>query len=125
MQWNIVFVWAGGSWLSNLVWILWDLGFHNLIWIDEQDSQITQQLQTKWIQIFKHWKYQIKPDDAVIYSAATKWSPEVLKAFELKKSEHKSLLIWDYFQFLGEMTKYFKSIGFTGTNGKSSSSAMW
>jgi UDP-N-acetylmuramate-alanine ligase len=47
-----------------------------------------------------------------------------LKVFELKKSEHKSLLIWDYFQFLGEMTKYFKSIGFTGTNGKSSSSAM-
>ena len=125
MQWNIVFVWAGGSWLSNLVWILWDLWFHNLIWVDEQESQITQQLQEKWIQIFKHWKYQIKPDDAVIYSAATKESPEVLKAFELKKSEHKSFLIWDYFQFLGEMTKYFKSIWFTWTNGKSSSSAMW
>ena len=125
MQWNIVFVWAGGSWLSNLVWILWDLWFHNLIWIDEQESQITQQLQEKWVKIFKHWKYQVKSDDAVIYSAATKWSPEVLKIFELKKSEHKPLLIWDYFQFLWEMTKYFKSIWFTGTNWKSSSSAMW
>jgi len=125
MQWNIVFVWAGGSWLSNLVWILWDLWFKNLIWIDEQESQITKQLSDKWIQIFKHWKYQLKPDDVVIYSAATKWSPEVLKAFELKKSEHKSFLIWDYFQFLWEMTKYFKSIWFTGTNWKSSSSAMW
>ena len=125
MQWNIVFVWAGWAWLSNLVWILWDLWFHNLIWIDEQESQITQQLSSKWVQIFKHWKYQVKSDDTVIYSAATKESPEVLKAFELKKSEHKSLLIRDYFQFLGEMTKYFKSIGFTWTNGKSSSSAMW
>lgn len=84
MLWNIVFVGAGGSWLSNLVWILWDLGFYNLIWIDEQESQITQQLQERWVQIFKHWKYQVKPDDAVIYSAATKESPEVLKAFELK-----------------------------------------
>ena len=125
MQWNIVFVWAGWAWLSNLVWILWDLWFHNLIWIDEQESQITQQLSEKWIHIFKHWKYQVKPDDAIIYSAATKESPEVLKAFELKKTEHKPFLIWDYFQFLGEMTKYFKSIWFTGTNGKSSSSAMW
>ena len=125
MQWNIIFVWAGWAWLSNLVWILWDLWFHNLIWIDEQESQITQQLQQKWVKVFKHWKYKLKPDDSVIYSAATKESPEVLKAFELKKSEHKSFLIWDYFQFLWEMTKYFKSIWFTGTNGKSSSSAMW
>lgn len=125
MQWNIIFVGAGWAGLSNLVGILRDLGFHNLIWIDEQESQITQQLSQKWIQIFKHWKYQIKADDAVIYSAATKESPEVLNAFEIKKSEHKPLLIWDYFQFLGEMTKYFKSIWFTGTNGKSSSSAMW
>ena len=125
MQWNIVFVWAWWAWLSNIVWILWDLWFHNLIWIDEQDSQITQQLTEKWVKIFKHWKYQLKSDDAVIYSAATKSSPEVLKAFELKKSEHKPFLIRDYFEFLWEITKYFKSIWFTWTNWKSSSSAMW
>ena len=125
MQWNIVFVWAGWAWLSNIVWILWDLWFHNLIWIDEQESQITQQLSEKWVKIFKHWKYHVKSDDAVIYSAATKWSLEVLNAFELKKTEHKPFLIRDYFEFLWEMTKYFKSIGFTWTNWKSSSSAMW
>ena len=125
MQWNIVFVGAGWAWLSNLVWILWDLWFHNLIWIDEQESQITKQLSNKWVQILKHWKYQVKSDDVVIYSAAAKWSPEVLKAFEIKKTEHKPFLIWDYFQFLWEITKYFKSIWFIGTNWKSSSSAMW
>ena len=125
MQWNIIFVWAGWSWLSNLVWILWDLWFRNLIWVDEQESQITQELSAKWIQIFKHWEYQIKSDDVVIYSASAGWSPEVLKAFELKKAEHKPLLIRYYAQFLGEMTKYFKSIWFTWTNWKSSSSAMW
>ena len=125
MQGNIVFVWAWWSWLSNLVGILWDLGFHNLIWIDEQNSQITQQLANKWVQIFKHWKYQVKSDDVVIYSAATKDSLEVSTSKELKRTEHKPLLIWDYFEFLWEMTKYFKSIWFTWTNGKSSSSAMW
>lgn len=125
MQGNIVFIWAWWSWLSNLVWILRDLWFHNLIWIDEQDSQITKQLSDKWVQIFKHGKYQLKSDDVVIYSAATKNSPEVMKAFELKKSEHKPFLIRDYFEFLWEMTKYFKSIWFTWTNWKSSSSAIW
>jgi UDP-N-acetylmuramate-alanine ligase len=34
------------------------------------------------------------------------------------------LRIRDYFEFLGEISKYFKTIAFTGTNGKSSSSAM-
>lgn len=125
MQGNIIFVWAWWAGLSNLVGILRDLWFHNLIGIDEQDSQITQQLKEKWIQIFKHWKYPVKSDDAVIYSAATKESAEVLKAKELKKFDHKPYLIRDYFEFLWEMTKYFKSIWFTGTNGKSSSSAMW
>lgn len=124
MQGNIVFVGAGWSGLSNLVGILRDLGFHNLIGIDEQDSQITQQLKAKWIQIFKHWKYKVKSDDAVIYSAATKESPEVLAIKKLKESDHKPQLVWDYFEFLWEMTKYFRSIWFTWTNGKSSSSAM-
>jgi UDP-N-acetylmuramate-alanine ligase len=54
MHGNIVFVGAGGAGLSNLVGILRDLGFHNLIGIDAQPSQITEQLAQKGIQIFSH-----------------------------------------------------------------------
>jgi UDP-N-acetylmuramate-alanine ligase len=34
------------------------------------------------------------------------------------------MLIMNYFQFLGEISKYFTTIGITGTNGKSSTSAL-
>ena len=30
----------------------------------------------------------------------------------------------NYFQFLGEISKYFTTIGITGTNGKSSTTAL-
>jgi len=124
MQCNIVFVGAGWAGLSNLVGILRDLGFRNIIGIDGQASQITQQLQERGIQIFAHGKYTVQTEDIVIYSSATEGSEEVQSAFQLKKQHHAPLLIRDYFEFLGEMSKYFKTIGFTGTNGKSSSSAM-
>ncbi|MDR2191016.1 MAG: hypothetical protein LBP53_07850 [Candidatus Peribacteria bacterium] len=68
--------------------------------------------------------YQIKANDCVIYSSATEQSVEVQQAKKLKAEQHTPLLIWDYFEFLGEMSKYFKTIAFTGTNGKSSSSAI-
>jgi len=66
----------------------------------------------------------VKTEDIVIYSSATEKSVEVQTAFQLKKERHAPLLIRDYFEFLGEMSKYFQTVGFTGTNGKSSSSAM-
>ncbi|GHV21538.1 hypothetical protein FACS1894176_06490 [Bacteroidia bacterium] len=110
--------------MSNIVGILRDLGFKNLIGVNDTPSQLTERLEQQGIQIFPHGKYQVNPEDAVIYSSATEGSPEVQEAKRLKKEEHTPLLLWDYFEFLGEMSKYFRTIGFTGTNGKSSSSAM-
>ncbi|MDR0651425.1 MAG: hypothetical protein LBG59_08800 [Candidatus Peribacteria bacterium] len=46
------------------------------------------------------------------------------QAKKLKAEKHLPLLLRDYFEFLGEISKYFKTIAFAGTNGKSSSSAM-
>ena len=66
----------------------------------------------------------MKGEDVVIYSSATEESEEVQQARRLKAEHHTPLLIRDYFEFLGEMSKYFRTIAFTGTNGKSSSSAM-
>ena len=135
LSWNIVFVGAGGSGLSNLVGILRDLGFHKLIGIDSQPSQITEKLQAKGIKIFPHWTYKVTADDILIYSSAAEKSEEVQQAKNwnkvesrnsagLKAQQRKPLLIRDYFEFLGEMSKYFKTVAFTGTNGKSSSTAM-
>lgn len=124
MQGNIVFLWAWWTWLSNLVGILHEIGYKNLIGIDDHESQITNQLKSKWIKIYSHWQYQIQPDDAIIYSSAMKDSPELQEAYRLKEENHKPLLIRDYFTFLGEMSKLFKTIGITGTNGKSSSTSM-
>ncbi|MDR0608145.1 MAG: Mur ligase domain-containing protein, partial [Candidatus Peribacteria bacterium] len=120
----MVLVGAGGAGMSNLVGILRNLGFKNVIGIDGAPSQLTEQLQAQGIQIFSHNEYQIKAEDTIIYSSATAESVEVQEAKRLKKEAHLPLLMWDYFEFLGEMSKYFITVGFTGTNGKSSSSAM-
>ena len=67
---HIVIVWAWGSWISNLAHIIWDLWYKNLVAIDAQESQITTALKEKWIPVkIGHWKYDIKDDDIVIYSA--------------------------------------------------------
>ena len=122
---KIVLVGAGGSGISNLAYILQELWYDNLLAIDGFESQITQALEKNGIKtLIGHWQYQIKPDDIVIYSEAVVNSPEVQSAFQLKLTNQQPLKIRNYFQFLGEMSKYFRTVGFSGTNGKSSSSAL-
>ena len=122
---HIVIVWAWGSWISNLAHIIWDLWYKNLVAIDAQESQITTALKDKWIPVkIGHWKYDIKDDDIVIYSEATKDSPEVQNAFTLNKEHHLPLKIWNYFEFLWELSKYFRTVWIAGTNGKSSSTSL-
>ena len=122
---HIVIVWAGGSWISNIAHLLRDLGYTNLIAIDAQESQITQALRERKIPvIIGHGKYQPKADDILIYSEATKESTEVQSASQLKREQHFPMKIWNYFEFLGEITKYFRTVGFAGTNGKSSSTSL-
>lgn len=122
---NIVLVGAGGSGMSNIAHILWDLGFHNLVAIDSAESQTLDGLKNKNISVIVgHGKYQIQQDDILIYSEAARHSPEVEMAFDLKRKYQLPLKIWSYFQFLGELSKYFSTIGFAGTNGKSSSTGI-
>lgn len=122
---HIVIVWAGWSWISNLAHIIRDLGYTNLIAIDGFESQITRALENKGIPVkIGHGNYEIKEDDIVIYSEAVKDSPEVQSAFKLKKEKHLPLKIWNYFEFLWELSKYFRTVWIAGTNGKSSSTAL-
>lgn len=124
-MWNIVLVWAGGTGMSGVAGILQELWFTNIICIDRSQNQLTDNLQKKWLKvIIGHGIYQPKIDDAIIYSEAAADSPEISWARALISQEQKMMLIMNYFQFLGEISKYFTTIGITGTNGKSSTTAL-
>jgi len=122
---NIVLVGAGGTWMSGIAGMLYDFGFENLICIDSVQSQLTDSLVQRWINVvIWHWKYDVGVDDAVIYSEATVNSVEVEKAKSFLFDGKKNRFVMNYFEFLGEISKYFKTVGFSGTNGKSSTSSL-
>lgn len=111
--------------MSGVAGILQDIGYTDIICIDVNQSELTDKLKAKGLTvIIGHGNYQIHLGDVVIYSEATAESPEVLEARNIMKTSKKVMVILNYFQFLGEVSKYFHTIGFTGTNGKSSSTAL-
>lgn len=110
------------SWVAG---ILNELGYTNIICIDANQSELTDKLKEKWLKvIIGHGKQKIQLGDVIIYSEATAECEEVLEARKIMKANKKVMVILNYFQFLGEISKYFSTIGFTGTNGKSSSTAL-
>jgi len=122
---NIVLVWAWWTWMFGVAWLLHDLWFTNIVCIDSTQSELTDKLQTKWLDvIIGHWKYQVQLWDIVIYSEAALDSEEVVNAKELYRQNQKIWFVMDYFPFLGEVSKYFQTIWFAWTNGKSSSTAL-
>jgi len=126
MNWNIVLVWAGGSWMSAVAGILYELWYwDNLICIDWNQSELTDRLQKKWMKVLI-WenKYNVWLFDHVIYSEACVNSPEVKAAKAYERTPKQSRFIWNYFQFLWEISKYFTTIGIAWTNGKSSTTSI-
>lgn len=122
---KIVLIWAWWTGMSGIAGILQEIWYTNIVCIDANQSQLTDKLKTQWLNvIIWHGIYKIHLDDVVIYSEATAESPEVLEARAIMKANQKVMVILNYFQFLGEISKYFRTIGFTGTNGKSSSTAL-
>jgi UDP-N-acetylmuramate-alanine ligase len=111
--------------MSGIAGILQEIGYTNIVCIDANQSQLTDKLKAQGLKvIIGHGKHKIQLGDVVIYSEATAESPEVLEARNIMKANKKVMVILNYFQFLGELSKYFITIGFTGTNGKSSSTAL-
>ena len=126
MNWNIVLVWAGWSWMSAVAWILFELGYDKeLICLDWNQSELTDRLQKKWINVLI-WenKYKVWLFDHVIYSEACVNSVEVKTAKSYERTPKQSRFIWNYFQFLWEISKYFTTIWIAGTNGKSSTTSI-
>lgn len=122
---KIVLVWAWWTGMSGVAGILNDLWFTNIVCIDSNQSQLTDTLKANWLKvIIGHGKYKVQMGDVIIYSEAVAECEEVLQARKIMKANKKVMVILNYFQFLGEVSKYFTSIGFTGTNGKSSSTAL-
>ena len=112
---KIIFVWCWWTGISALVKIFKNLGYTNIVWIDNSESQITKQLKQINIPvIIWHWKIQVNPEDLVIYSDATSQSEEV------KKAKKKI----SYFEFLGELSKYFITIWISWTHWKSTTTAL-
>lgn len=111
--------------MSGVAGMLHDLWYTNIICIDAVQSELTDKLQAKWLKvIIGHGKYKVQFWDAIIYSEATAESEEVVEARKIRKDKRKIMVILNYFQFLGEISKYFSTTWFTGTNGKSSSTAL-
>ncbi len=132
MQSNIVLVAAWGAGMSSIVGILHDLGFENLVALDGTASQLTRHLEDKWVNmIIWHGKYEVQPHDWVIYSVAAVDSIEVQQmkkyienAVQSETKVKTPKMLMSYFQFLWEVSKYFSTIGFAWTNGKSTSTSL-
>ena len=123
---NIVLVWAWDTKLSSLGFLLTDIWYTNIIGIDKSQSQITAWLEKAGVQmIYGYGIYEIQAGDVVIYSDACPTVPEVLSAKAVHATWVKGVqLPYSYFQFLGQISKYFETIAITGTDEKSTTTAM-
>lgn len=124
-MWKIILIGAWWTGMSGIAGILNDLWYTNIVCIDAIQSELTDKLKAKWLKvIIGHGKHKIQLWDIIIYSEAVAECEEVVEARKIMKANRKVMVILNYFQFLGEISKYFTTIGFTGTNGKSSSTAL-
>ncbi len=123
---NTVLIWAWWTWMSGVAGILHDLWYwENLVCLDTTESELTQKLQKKWLNvIIWNWQYIPKITDNIIYSEACINSPEVKKAKSYIRDPKENRFIWNYFDFLWEISKYFKTVWITGTNWKSTTTSL-
>ena len=123
---RIVLVAVGGSGMSAVARLFWKLWFRNVIGIDKHESELTKSLQDMWMTIhIWHAKVEILPTDYVIYSAAAAESVEVQTSlWYIGTNPKKVFPPVTYFQFLGEISKYFFTIAISGTHGKSTTTAL-
>ena len=111
--------------MSGVAWMLHDLWYTNIVTINNEENQLINILKDKWIKtIIGHGKYKVLRWDIIIYSEAARESVEVVEARAVMKAKKMPMIIVNYFEFLWEVSKNFISVWFTGTNGKSSSTAL-
>lgn len=128
-MWNIVLIGAGGTGMSGLTMLLDQLGYTNLVAINDVDNQLTARLHDRNIKvIIGHGRYQIQKDDFVIYSdvpAIITW-PEVSQSrlYQQEPTKKHFHVCISYNQMIAEISKHFITIAVAGSNGKSSTTGM-
>jgi len=109
-----------GAGVSSLALILKNLGNNVTGYDDEKKYQFTEKkLLEADIDVYTDNSFELSNDMIVIRSTAIKLDhPEVLKA------NAKSLKIYEYNDFLGELTKEFQTIAISGCHGKTTTTSM-
>ncbi len=110
----------GGIGLSAIAYYFLNLE-KQVLGSDLLETEITQRLTEKHVDIFfQQVAKNLTADiDLFIYSSALPADhPEIARAREMK------IPVFSYFEFLGLLSKQYKTIAVTGTNGKTSVTAM-
>ena len=124
-QATIVLIWIWWTGMSGVAGMFLDLWYENIVGIDSEHSQLTDRLESRWLTIiYGHGNYTVQWWDIVIYSAAAEESPEVQQAIALLQTHPQGMLVCNYFQFLGEISKHCQTLAIAGTNGKSTTTAL-
>ncbi len=109
-----------GTGMSTLAQILFDLGNDVEGYDDEKDYKFTEKgLEEREILIYYDHEHELDKDTIVTYSVAV---PEDHP--ELKRVRSKGLKIKKYSEIMGEVIDMFKTIGVSGTHGKTTTSTM-
>ena len=109
-----------GTGMSTLAQILFDLGNEVSGYDDAKGHKFTQNgLDERGIQIYYDGNHELDKDTIVTYSVAfSETHPEILRVKSL------GLTVKKYNEIMGDVISKFKSIGVSGTHGKTSTSSM-
>ena len=109
-----------GTGMSTLAQILFDLGNDVSGYDDAQAHKFTQDgLDDRGIKIYYDHEHDIDKDTIVTYSVAFKDDHP-----ELQRVRQMGLKVKKYYEIVGDVISMFKSIGVSGTHGKTSTSSM-
>ena len=109
-----------GTGMSTLAQILFDLGNDVSGYDDNSEYKFTQKgLDERGIEIFYDTNHEIDPDTIVTYSVAFS-----LDHPEMQRVKNLGLKIVKYNEIMGEVIDKFKSIGVSGTHGKTTTSSL-
>lgn len=109
-----------GTGMSTLAQILFDLGNDVSGYDDNSEYKFTQKgLDERGIEIFYDGNHEIDKDTIVTYSVA--FSPDHK---EIQRVKRLGLKIVKYNEIMGEVIDKFKSIGVSGTHGKTTTSSL-
>ncbi len=122
---RVVLIGAGGSGVSGLARLFRELALAPLLCLDLAENQLTKNLARAGLAVeIGDGKLEPQLGDFVIFSGAAAASADVQAVKTLAKKEPNGIRFFEYFEFLGEISKFFVTRGIAGTHGKSTSTAM-